>query len=83
MKLRPVGIDGDTVSYYAYAENKDGRIEQLYIVRKNAKPFSQEQTGKIYKNYKEAEKDMIKLNCGKKISLPFSTRHVVAVTSKV
>ena len=81
-KQKPVGIKGDTVSYYAYAGNRNGLLEQLYIVRKNAKPYSQERTGKIYKNDEEAQKDMMRLNCGKEISRPFAGRHQQPITSR-
>ena len=53
------------MTYYAFAKNSKGKIGQILVVRKDGKPFSQEWTGKIYKSVKEAESDMIDLNCRK------------------
>ena len=55
-----------TIQYYAVAMNKKNKIEQLLITRYYAPQLvhkEQEFTGKIYKSMKEAEQDMIKLNC--------------------
>jgi len=51
------------IIYYAYAKNREGKIEQLLVKRGKVK--SQEWTGKIYKSVKEAEEDMLNLNCKK------------------
>ena len=51
------------ITYYAFAKNLNGKIGQLFITRKNGKPSSQKWTGKTYKSVKEAESDMITLNC--------------------
>jgi len=48
------------ITYYAFAKNSDGKIEQLFV--KRGRENSQEWTGKIYKSVKEAEQDMINLN---------------------
>ena len=69
------------LTYYAYAENKDGKLEQLFVIRKDGKLFRQEWTGKIYCDQKEANQDMISLNCGSEAPRPFATRHVPAISS--
>ena len=51
------------ITYYAFAKNDRGKIEQLFVTRGNGKSKSQEWTGKIYKSIKEAEEDMLRLNC--------------------
>ena len=51
------------IQYFAFAKNDKGKIEQLLVTRKNGKPFNQEWTGKVYRSTKEAEADMIRLNC--------------------
>ena len=51
------------ITYFAFAKNKKGQIEQLRVVRPVGLPMIQSWTGKIYKTVKEAEKDMIDLNC--------------------
>jgi len=53
----------NAIKYWAFAENADGKLEQLRVVRLNQKPVSQVWTGKIYESQKEADKDMILLNC--------------------
>jgi len=52
------------ITYFAFAKNDKGKIEQLLVTRGNGKSKRQEWTGKVYKTIKEAEKDMIDLNCG-------------------
>ena len=52
------------IQYYAFAKNDKSKIEQLLVTRRDGKPFSQTWTGKLYKSVKEAEADMIRLNCG-------------------
>ena len=52
------------ITYYAFAKNKNGQIEQLEVIRPKGLPMIQVWTGKIYKSLKDAEKDMLKLNCG-------------------
>ena len=51
------------ITYYAFAKNDDGKIEQLFVTRGNGQAKRQEWTGKIYKSIKEAEEDMERLNC--------------------
>ena len=51
------------ITYYAFAKNKKGKIEQLRVICSKRMPMIQSWTGKIYKSIKEAEEDMIKLNC--------------------
>ena len=51
------------ITYYAFAKNKRGKIEQLRVICSKRMPMIQSWTGKIYKSIKEAEEDMIKLNC--------------------
>jgi len=51
------------IRYYAFAENVVGELEQIIVARANQKLISQHWTGKIYKSIKEANKDMISLNC--------------------
>ena len=51
------------ITYHAFAKNKKGQIEQLEVIRPKGMPMIQVWTGKIYKSVKEAEEDMIQLNC--------------------
>ena len=53
------------ITYYAYRGNGKGQIEQgIVTLDKTKKPFMVfNPTGKLYKNEKEADKDMIRLNC--------------------
>jgi len=51
------------ITYYAFAKNRQGKIEQLRVMRPGGLPKMQTWTGKIYKSVKEAESDMVKLNC--------------------
>ena len=51
------------ITYYAFAQNKKGQVEQLHVVRPVGLPSIQVWTGKIYKSVKKAEDDMIALNC--------------------
>ena len=51
------------ITYFAFAQNKKDQIEQLRVVRPIGFPFIQTWTGKIYATIKDAEKDMIELNC--------------------
>jgi len=52
------------ITYFAFAKNKKGQLEQLRVVRPVGLPKIQSWTGKIYKSVKEAEADMLNLNCG-------------------
>ena len=52
-----------SITYFAFAKNRQGKIEQLRVMRPSGLPKMQTWTGKIYKSIKEAEKDMLKLNC--------------------
>jgi len=60
------------ITYYAFAENKKGQLEQLQIVRCHTTiggiSKTQSWTGKIYKSVKEAEADMRVLNCAASFS---------------
>jgi hypothetical protein len=56
----------NTIKYFAYAVNAQGKIEQLLIVRKNGKQVSQVWQGKTYLTTEEANRDMIRLNCSNK-----------------
>lgn len=62
--------------YYAYADNQDGDLEQLlvsydppvglnpyWLIPSTNKNQNQVWTGIIYKTVKEANDDMVKLNC--------------------
>jgi len=51
------------ITYYAFARNDKGKIEQLRVMRPKGLPMVQSWTGKIYKSVKEAETDMARLNC--------------------
>lgn len=53
------------ITYFAYARNDRGKIEQLFVSRPDGRNH-QEWTGKIYRTVREAEADMIELNCGGK-----------------
>ncbi len=45
------------ITYFAFAKNKKGKLEQLRVVRPVGLPTSQRWTGKIYKSIKEANAD--------------------------
>lgn len=51
------------ITYFAFAKNKKGQIEQLRVIHPNGMPMIQCWTGKIYKSIKEAEADVERLNC--------------------
>ena len=51
------------ITYYAFARNDKGQIEQLFVERGSVR--SQSWTGKIYKSVNEAEADMERLSCRK------------------
>ena len=52
------------IQYYAVARNPEGKIGQLLVTRDGGRQVSQEWTGKTYADMKDAEQDMIRLNCG-------------------
>ena len=52
-----------TITYFAFAKNRTGKLEQLRVMRPYGLPKIQTWTGKIYKSIKEAEADMTLLNC--------------------
>ena len=49
------------INYFAFARNEDGKVEQLFVHRKNGQ-MSQAWTGKVYKNQRAALADMRKIN---------------------
>ena len=51
------------ITYYAFATNEVGGLEQLLVTRVGGKQVSQKWTGKIYCDVEEAQADMEKLNC--------------------
>jgi len=51
------------IMYFAVALNDEGQIEQIKVLRRNGQLFFWDFTGTIYKSKKEAEADLIKLNC--------------------
>lgn len=51
------------IIYYAFAKNKNSKLEQMKVIRSKGLPKIQVWTGKIYKSIKEAETDMLNLNC--------------------
>ena len=52
----------ERITYYAVARNSDDKIEQVFVERRDGKPFSQDFTGIIYKTEKEAMADIGQLN---------------------
>ena len=55
---------GKEITYFAFAKNAQGKIEQLLVIRRDGRLFSQDWTGKLYNSVEDAEADMIRLNCG-------------------
>ena len=57
------------ITYYAFARNLKGQIEQMFVKRDSKlKTGFARWTGKIYKSVKEAEADMLTLNCAASFS---------------
>lgn len=57
------------ITYYAFAENLKGQIEQMFVRRdKKLGTGCGRFTGKIYESVKEAEADMRILNCAASFS---------------
>ena len=52
----------ECTTYFAYARNRQGQIQQVKVKRIAGKSY-QWWTNKVYKSVKEANKDMVKLNC--------------------
>ena len=52
-----------TITYYAFAKNANGKLEQLKVVRVNGRQLFQSWTGKVYRTMKSAYADMERLNC--------------------
>jgi len=60
-RLQPMRI---RIVYYAVAEQVDGKIGQLIVIRENGRQVSQKWTGVTYPSIKAAKKDLKRLNCG-------------------
>ena len=52
-----------TITYYAFAWNQQGKIEQLFVTREHGRQVSQEWTGVTYGSVYAACRDMERLNC--------------------
>ena len=52
------------ITYYAIATQKDGRIGQLFVTRKNGRQVEQRWTGVTYRSPREGHQDVERLNCG-------------------
>jgi len=50
-------------TFYAYARNEEGKLEQMFVRKLEGARSVASWTGKIYRTAKEANQDMIKLNC--------------------
>ena len=50
------------ITYFAVARNSNNQIEQVFVERRDGKPFSQNFTGILYDSDKEALADVGKLN---------------------
>jgi hypothetical protein len=51
-----------TITYFAYARNAFGRIEQMHVTKEAGKASQPRWTGIIYKNERIADADTAKLN---------------------
>jgi hypothetical protein len=56
------------ITYYAKAKNVRGKIEQVLVTKEAGKPSVPQWTGKIYKSDREADADLVRLNCSKRRS---------------
>ena len=51
------------ITYYAKALNAAGQVEQMLVTKEPGKVSVPQWTGKIYRNDREADRDLIALNC--------------------
>lgn len=52
-----------TIKYFACALNDDGKIGQLLVIRKLGKHVGATWTGKVYRDMRDANSDLTRLNC--------------------
>ena len=61
-RLAALEVNAPTIRYYAKARNPRGKIEQLLVTKVPGQPTSQQWTGTVYRNDREADADLLALN---------------------
>ena len=51
-----------TITFYAKALNAKGKVEQMLVTKEPGKPTQSQWTGVVYKNDREADRDITALN---------------------